>query len=135
MLYLTINVKPQQFASSFWGVDIVKDKSIGLGVLLGKNIAERRKALGLTQAEFAEKINAETVTVSRFERGSNLPSLQRLERIANVLGMPLAELLSQSTNLCTDQSLLIQGWISGLSDSDRKFVLDMVQAWSLRLKS
>lgn len=113
----------------------MKNQPIGLGVLLGKNIAARRKALGFTQAEFAEKISAETVTVSRFERGSNLPSLQRLERIANVLGMPLAELLSQSTNLCTDQSLLIQGWIAGLADSDRKFVLDMVQAWSERLKA
>ncbi|OFX02428.1 MAG: hypothetical protein A2W62_02120 [Alphaproteobacteria bacterium RIFCSPLOWO2_02_42_7] len=96
---------------------------------------ERRKTLGLTQAEFAERIGADIVTVSRFERGSNLPSLLRLERIANALGMPLAELLSQSTNLCTDQSLLIQGWIAGLSDSDRKFILDMVHAWSLRLKS
>lgn len=95
----------------------------------------RRKALGLTQAEFAEKIGADIVTVSRFERGSNLPSLLRLERIANALGVPLAELLSQSTNLCTDQSLLIQGWIAGLSDSDRKFILDMVHVWSLRLKS
>jgi len=96
---------------------------------------ERRKALGLTQAEFAERIGADIVTVSRFERGSNLPSLLRLERIANALGLPLAELLSQSTNLCTDQSLLVQGWIAGLSDSDRKFILDMVHAWSLRLKS
>ena len=103
--------------------------------MLGRNVMERRKALGLTQAEFAERIGADIVTVSRFERGSNLPSLLRLERIANALGMPLAELLSQSTNLCTDQSLLIQGWIAGLSDSDRKFILDMVHAWSLRLKS
>jgi len=103
--------------------------------LLGRNVMERRKTLGLTQAEFAERIGADIVTVSRFERGSNLPSLLRLERIANALGMPLAELLSQSTNLCTDQSLLIQGWIAGLSDSDRKFILDMVHAWSLRLKS
>lgn len=113
----------------------MKSKQTALGVLLGMNVARRRKALGLTQAELAEKISAETVTISRFERGSNLPSLLRLEQIANVLGLPLAELLSESTNLCTDQSLLIQGWIAGLSDSDRKFILDMIHAWSLRLKS
>jgi len=46
----------------------------------------------------------------------------------------LAELLSQSTNLCTDQSLLIQGWIADLSETDRRFVLDMVQAWCERLR-
>lgn len=113
----------------------MKKKATGLGVLLGKNISERRIALGLTQAEFAERLGADTVTVSRFERGSNLPSLQRLERVADTLGVPLAELLSQSTNLCTDQSLLIKSWIDELSDSDRLFVLKMVQSWCSRLKA
>jgi transcriptional regulator with XRE-family HTH domain len=113
----------------------VKTKTSELGNLLGRNVARRRKELGLTQAEFAEKIGADIVTVSRFERGSNLPSLLRLEKIATALGVPLAELLSESTNLCTDQSLLIQGWIAGLSEADRKFMLDMVQAWSLRLRA
>jgi transcriptional regulator with XRE-family HTH domain len=105
----------------------VKKNATGLGVLLGRNIAARRIALGLTQAELAERLVADTVTISRFERGSHLPSLQRLEKIAEALGMPLAELLSQSTSLCTDQSLLIQGWIAELSESDRRLVLEMVK--------
>jgi transcriptional regulator with XRE-family HTH domain len=113
----------------------VKNKTTSLGVLLGKNIAERRIALGLTQAEFAEQLGADTVTVSRFERGSHLPSLLRLQQIAEILGMPLAELLSQSGNLSTDQSLQIHGWIKGLRESDRQFVRDMVQAWCSRLKA
>jgi transcriptional regulator with XRE-family HTH domain len=113
----------------------VKKSSTAIGVLLGRNITERRKALGLTQAEFAEKLGADTVTVSRFERGSHLPSLLRLERIADTLGIPLAELLSQSTNLCTDQALSIQGWLTNLSEPDRQFVLDMVQAWCARLRT
>lgn len=113
----------------------MKKKATSLGVVLGRNISERRLALNLTQAEFAERLGADTVTVSRFERGSNLPSLLRLEKIAGALGMPLAELLSQSTNLCTDQSLQIQNLISDLSESDRQFILDMVNAWCSRLKS
>lgn len=112
----------------------MKKKATSLGVLLGRNIAERRIALGLTQAEFAERLGADTVTVSRFERGSHLPSLLRIERIADTLGVPLAELLSQSTNLCTDQALLIQNWISQLSESDRQLALDMMHVWCSRLK-
>ena len=112
----------------------MKKSSTTIGALLGRNIAERRKALGLTQAELVEKLGADTVTVSRFERGSHLPSLQRLERIADTLGIPLAELLSQSTNLCTDQALLIQGWLANLSESDRKLTLDMMQTWCFRLR-
>lgn len=113
----------------------MKKEPTSLGCLLGKNIAERRAALGLTQAEFAERLGADTVTVSRFERGSHLPSLQRLEKVAEALGMPLAELLSQSTSLCTDQSLQIQEWITDLSEPDRRFVLEMVQAWCERLRT
>lgn len=113
----------------------MKKNATALGVLLGRNIAERRLTLGLTQAEFAERLGADTVTVSRFERGNHLPSLQRLEKIADTLKVPLAELLSQSTNLCTDQALLIHGWLVDLSESDRKFLLEMIQAWCSRLKT
>ena len=48
--------------------------------------------------------------------------------------MPLAELLSQSTNLCTDQALLIQDLIADLPELDRQLVLGMVRIWSSRLK-
>jgi transcriptional regulator with XRE-family HTH domain len=116
-------------------LNTVKKKATSLGVLLGRNIAERRTALGLTQAEFAERLGADNVTVSRFERGSHLPSLLRLQNIAVILGMPLAELLSHSGNLSTDQALQIHGWIAELSEPDRQFVLEMVQAWSSRLKT
>ncbi|MEJ1959755.1 MAG: helix-turn-helix transcriptional regulator [Nitrosomonadales bacterium] len=103
--------------------------------MLGRNIADRRAALGLTQAEFAEQLGADTVTVSRFERESHLPSLLRLQKIAEILGMPLAELLSQSGNLSTDQSLQIHDWIKYLSEPDRQFLLNMVQTLSEKLRS
>jgi transcriptional regulator with XRE-family HTH domain len=112
----------------------LKKSASSLGTVLGKNIADRRMALGLTQAQLAEQLGADTVTISRFERGNHLPSLQRLEKIADMLGVPLAELLSQSTNLCTDQSLTIQAMLSGLSEADRRLILEMVQAFSTRLK-
>jgi len=114
-------------------LNAVKKKATSLGVLLGRNIAERRTALGLTQAEFAERLGADTVTVSRFERGSHLPSLLRLQKLAEILGMPLAELLSQSGNLSTDQALQIHDLIKGLHESDRQFLLEMVQAWCEKL--
>lgn len=115
-------------------MNTVKKNATDLGLLLGRNIAERRNALGLTQAELAEKIGADTVTVSRFERGSHLPSLLRLESIAFTLGLPLADLLSQSTNLVSDQTLQIQKLIADLSDIDRQLVLGLVHSLSLRLK-
>lgn len=116
-------------------LNTVKKNATALGVSLGRNIAQRRLVLGLTQAELAERLSADTVTISRFERGSHLPSLLRLEKIAETLEMPLAELLSQSSSLCSDQSLLMQSWITGLSEPDRQLVLEMLQTWCSRLKS
>ena len=115
-------------------LNTVKKNPTALGILLGRNIAARRKALDMTQADFAERLGTDTVTISRFERGSHLPSLLRLERIAEALEMPLAELLSQSTNLRTDQTLQIQQWITVLSESNRLFILDTLKTWCSHLQ-
>ena len=82
-----------------------------MGLVLGANIAERRKNLGWTQAQLAECIGVDTETVSRFERGSNLPSLQRLEKLADALSVPLYQLIAASSPRADDQSFIINEWI------------------------
>lgn len=56
---------------------------------LGKKITEFRKAIGLTQSELAELCDLTTETISRLERGVNIPSLKTLEKIAYYLKVPL----------------------------------------------
>ena len=107
----------------------MRGSSEALGIALGKRIAEQRKALGWTQAEFAEMLGVDTITVSRFERGSNLPSLGRLENVANCLNVSIASLLSASSGNTDDQALMIKNWLTRLSDDDRRFLVDMVRDW------
>ena len=107
--------------------------SEALGIALGRKIAERRKALGWTQAEFAERLGVDTITVSRFERGSSLPSLGRLEHVANCLQVSIASLLSASSGNSEDQALMIKNWIEVLSDEDRRFLVGMVREWCVHL--
>lgn len=104
-----------------------KKQTHKLGVKLGRNIFERRKELGWTQAELAEKIGVDTETVSRFERGSNLPSLSRLETLADVLSLPLSRLIAESSPHAGDQAEIITGWVSVLENNDREFVMDAVK--------
>ncbi len=54
---------------------------------LGKEMRERRKALGITQPELAELAGVNVNTVIRLERGVTNPTLAVLVRIAEVLGM------------------------------------------------
>jgi len=104
-------------------------------LVLGANIAERRKNLGWTQAQLAECIGVDTETVSRFERGSNLPSLQRLEKLADALSVPLYQLIAASSPRADDQSFIINEWISVLSAQDREFALNTLKQLCVHLAS
>lgn len=52
---------------------------------LGKKITEKRKELGLTQAEFAEQMNVTRQTVNRWEVGSVYPDIEKVVDIASIL--------------------------------------------------
>lgn len=52
---------------------------------MGNKIAKKRKDLGITQNEFAEKLNVTRQTVSRWEAGSVLPDIDKISDIASIL--------------------------------------------------
>ncbi len=100
-----------------------KRESGELGLNLGKRVAARRKSLGWTQDELAERMSVDAETISRFERGAHLPSLPTLERLANALRLEIGELLSTTELGETDDLAALAAWMEGLSPEDRKFVL------------
>ena len=53
---------------------------------LGIKIAEKRKSLGMTQIEFAEKLSVTRQTVSRWEAGTAMPDIDKIAEIADILG-------------------------------------------------
>lgn len=62
--------------------------------MVGKRIMERRKKLGLTQAELADKVGISRNSMSRIECGDGLNmTAYTAVRIAKVLGMTLDFLL------------------------------------------
>ena len=92
-----------------------------LSFRLAQNIASRRHALGLTQAQLAERIGVETETVSRFERGKHLPSLATLERLAKTLRCMMSDLLAEERPQSDEDALVLSAWLSALSEDDRAF--------------
>lgn len=65
---------------------------------LGKNISARRKALGMTQMELADKLGISYQAVSNWERGQTAPDISKLGEIAEILNCSIDELLgSQRT--------------------------------------
>jgi len=55
---------------------------------LGKKIKLSRIELDLNQTELAEKISAKQKSISRYENGISLPSIETLVKIAKVLKKP-----------------------------------------------
>jgi transcriptional regulator with XRE-family HTH domain len=100
-----------------------------LPVRLGRNLATRRKALGLTQAGVAERLGVDTETLSRFERGKHVPSLLTLERLAAILSSTCAELLDEHAPEPASEALAMQTWLAGLSAKDAAFAKRMLKAF------
>lgn len=60
---------------------------------LGQRIGMLRRAIGLTQAQFAEKIDVQPETICRIENGKRAPSLGLMARIADAFELELHELV------------------------------------------
>ena len=74
--------------------------------ILGNYIAARRKELGMTQANLAEKIHVTDKAVSRWERGVGLPDIENLEALAKALEVSLVSLMQGKT--CDEKHISIQ---------------------------
>ena len=62
-------------------------------VKIGKFIAERRKAAGLTQMQLAERLLITDRAVSKWENGRSLPDSSIMLELCNILGISANELL------------------------------------------
>ena len=54
---------------------------------LGLYIKSRRKNIGLTQKQLAEKVGVTDVTISRYENGKREPSFTEFIKLCEVLSM------------------------------------------------
>lgn len=60
---------------------------------LGTKIAAKRKDIGLSQIEFADRLSVTRQTVSRWENGTVMPDIDKISDIAEILGVSCDYLL------------------------------------------
>ena len=63
-------------------------------IKIGKYIAEKRKALGLTQKQLTEKLNMSDKSVSKWERGICLPDVSIYMELCSILRISINEFLA-----------------------------------------
>ena len=63
-------------------------------VTIGDRIKQKRKELGLTQAELGQKLNVTDRAVSKWEQNEGNPDMSLIAPLANVLGVTLDYLIT-----------------------------------------
>jgi len=79
---------------------------------LGALISELRQLRGLTQTDFAKRLNTSQSAVNRIEKGGQNLSLDMLSRISEVLQKPLISVGSQGVNLQIEGGYELSGTIT-----------------------
>ena len=59
---------------------------------LGQYIAKRRKYMGLTQDELAEKVGVSKSAIAKWETDRGLPDRDNLKRLSVVINVPVEEM-------------------------------------------
>jgi transcriptional regulator with XRE-family HTH domain len=100
---------------------------------IGLQIREFRKAQGLTQDDLAGKIERSPEALSNIERGISLPGVDTLERLSEVLNVPLADFFAgrrKSTQSTARATLLakLNATASTLSDKELKLAIAQIEA-------
>lgn len=86
-----------------------------MNVTLGELIKKTRKKLKMTQADLAKKIGKKTITIRKYESNEINPSIEVLEKIAQVLEIGIWDLLAASMTSPANIADCI-------SDEDRDFL-------------
>lgn len=105
-----------------------------LGKRIGRNVKLARTALGITQGQLAEKLDIENVTVSRIETGAQLPSIERLEQIADVLKVSLQSLVGDTSKAAAFGEMIAEV-TKDLPARERDFVYNFVVNYAQHWRS
>jgi ribosome-binding protein aMBF1 (putative translation factor) len=90
--------------------------------IFAKNLMEKRRSSGLSQAKLAEKVNVSTHHIAMIELARNFPSSDLMERITEAFGIKIYEMFLEDDfynvemkqfrkDLCTDFEQLLDKYI------------------------
>ncbi|MBQ7649718.1 MAG: helix-turn-helix transcriptional regulator [Victivallales bacterium] len=99
---------------------------MNLPEILGENIAQRRKKLGLSQKQVAERLGVTPEAMTRIEKGKIAPKLTRLEAIARILQCSVPALFRKYSDDAQERSAIIADAISGVPSEYQQAIVNLV---------
>lgn len=111
-----------------------QEEEMRLAIAVGRAIAKRRTASGLTQERVAERLGIGVEAMSRIERGKALPTVLRLSELAEIFQCNISDLLTETSSRATDQANYLARLLSKLDNADRTMVVEIVETLAVRLE-
>jgi transcriptional regulator with XRE-family HTH domain len=75
------------------------DLAVTVKQLFGRNLARLLDDRRMSASELARRIGAKPTMVSKWSKGINLPDAENLDKIADVFGIPMAELFVDGSKM------------------------------------
>lgn len=99
-----------------------------VAVRIGAVVRRQRRALGLSQAELAERLGMSVDYVGLLERGERVPTVRMLMQMATGLGVPVAELLGAGPAVSYDGTAEAAALVASMGPDDREIALRILRA-------
>lgn len=110
------------------------EEDLRLAKIIGKSIAVKRTASGLTQEQVAEQLGIGYEAVSRMERGIIIPTVAKLIQLAEIFDIPVDALLVESSDRVSDQARVLAETLEPLSPENRDFLVQTFRELGKRLR-
>lgn len=81
---------------------------------ISTRIRELRKAMKLTQSQFAEVVNLSEDSIGKIKRGISVPTIDTLTKIAEGLKLTLSELLEEAHSKAISRNQTIENLVKYL---------------------
>jgi transcriptional regulator with XRE-family HTH domain len=103
---------------------------------IAEHIRTRRKALGLTQEELAERANLSTNYIARLEIAMNAPSLPALSRLAEALQVDIGGLVTLGQTFShSDRIESVAQMMECLEEQEEKLLVGQIRCMVELIKS
>lgn len=100
---------------------------MNLPEIVGKNIAERRKFLGLSQKELAARLCITQDAMALMEKGKIAPQISCLPDIASLLRCTVPSLFRHHDAPMQERAATIANILTTISDDEQKDVVNIVE--------
>ena len=94
--------------------------------VVGKNIAEQRRKIGLSQKDLAARLEITNNAMIRMEKGIIAPKMSRLSDLAGHLDCSVAFLFRAEGVTLDERAVMIREMLQGLSPDAQEAILEIV---------